>query len=1704
MRKLILLLLFVICFISELGFASSALYNTTMLNDTFENGNFNLWTDNGVTDWTLSTTRSVSPTNSALADLNTNDLLSDNLNMSDASAIYISFSYWDTGIDDKDNVFLNYWNGTAYKNILELGMQTEGRWNTFYAKITDSQYFKDGFHIYVEGSSIDSGENLWIDDVLILKEKNASIAPVISNITSSNLRIKGGEIITIYANTTSHGVNDSENDTLYLYCDTTNAPTAVNTDCTGGTTSDSARPYVLTCTFATAQTSANYTEYCRVYDGTSYSPAVNLTYETDYTPPTTTITSVAGDTIASYFDNLNDGRTNIIINGEASMVCRWSSSDVAYSVMSNDCSISETSANCSVTDALTQGFLTRYVACADNLTNGQNSSTNLDIQFYLDYTAPTTSDNSNILVQAPNYSVTISENDNVDSDPLTYYCTSASLGCTPGTLIDNLGFISYTSLNRGVNYLRYYSIDDAGNSQTIVNKTININQLPVFLSANDNTIIIKGGNSVNVSTISYDSDSGQEITLFVCNSSGASLNGCNGGHYCNITGTSNLSCIFTSELDNNNHTWYAYVFDELGEEANNNSLTGTYTTDSTVPTITLNNPSNASTIPGNSITITIISNEALTNAWYSLNNENNITMANSSLYVYTHSNTSIANGNYNLSIWANDSYGNIGSLLENYFIIDSTANDTTSPVITIWSPQNNTYYTSASVLLNITSDEALNWAGYRLDSEAIVNLANVSTTNWNKTITLTEGTHNITFYANDSSSNNNSANKSIGLFIDLTNPSVDQFSCTDANDSQNVVCNANVSDAMGLNYVIISYNSTGTWQNSSQLSLNGTSSSLSYSIGAGNTSVGVFGAEIYLYDLSGRNNLTSSDLITINDDSFPTISNITYYPNTTANLDPEIRIKVNATIVENYNISEIILMWTNLSDGIWRSVPMINLTAINYQSSTNTIFNASFIPGNGTYAFKINATDSAGNSNISNNLTLVVANETQFLNSTDINNIKSFSDSQRSSNNTLGTIYINNTGDTAFNLNISIISSIANRFNINYTNDDNSSYLILPGENLSILILVNTTGLTGLNLYNISLVSEAGNTDFEKNLYIQSTEAPYIVTNIIKYSSTVIKGQRDIELIASVSNYGTQDAQNVVLIWTLPSGFSLISGNLSRNLGNLPIGLSSTNTISVLVDSTAADSIVNITANASATGNLNSLDYKEVTIGSPVTIIQSSVTGGGGGSSGGGGGISDKIVYNKIIELVRGKEDSFKIEIYNPFSNLTLNNIVINFTGLLSKYIRTEPLIVQGINPKERINLTVNLKIPSYKGSYEEQELNAYITGDKNNNGKKDYAETQKILLIIEEISREDTIINLEKAQEAIKLMSENQFNTKEIQDLIKSAQERLEKRRNKEAFDFSEQILEINRTAFSASDLISRVTQALNNPRKMDLISGDAVIDYGIIQTGRVIFDSESTKEILDMANAAFERGDYKTAFERAKSAQVMLILERKGNFGLFLYLYWYFVIAGFILLSILGIVGTKIHQRNSISKRIIDLNREEDNISVLIKEAQKTYFNGKISENDYYKIMSQHQAKISEIKKVRTNLRNKQIKLLKGRELIKELDNEKNQVENLIKRLQNDFYVQKKISEPEYKGQFQILNERLAEIEEERSTMHIMERSHPINHSREYAKAKSGIFAKIFKGIKNIFTYPYYSLKRIKYRLDTNNEGKTREKIKNMLNKK
>ena len=1615
MRKHVLPTLAILIIFLLSTYTGAALTNITMLDDDFES-DFSLWTDNGATDWTLATDQYVSATHSAHCGSTNNDLFSDNIDMSDATMINVTFSYRINAIDANDNINLYYYDGTDYDLIDEIGDDAEGTWLTFSQVTTDSQYFDNGFHIYFDGSSIDRNENLWIDDALIIKEHDSNDAPTIENITILPTTIKGGNTITIYANTTNHLVNDTEQGTLYLYCDSTSTPTAANTDCTGGTTSDSAHPYILTCTFTTPTDDTTHREYCRIYDGSAYSSDVNETYTTDSTAPSTSITSVAGDTLPSYFDTNDDSATEINITGEASMSCRWSNSDIVYGSMSsgNECTIDGTTGSCSVDDVLSQGSHTYYISCRDSLENEQTTSQNLDVSFYLDYTAPTTSDNGASIVQVPTYTITITEADNVDGDPITKYCTDTTNTCTPSTIIDSGGTVTFTSSNRGVNYLRYNSTDDAGNNQAVQSQTVNINQFPILTSATDNATTIPGGAIVNVSVIASDPDAGQEITMFVCNSTSATSSGCTDGHYCNITTTENLNCTFTAESDSSTHNWYAFIYDELDRVATASPLSGSYTTDVTAPTITIIDPDNT-TYTQTSVTATISLNEAGSWAGYSLNGTVNISLTNTSLTIWTIDIENLPDTTtHNITFYANDSYGNMASSSTLWFTIDTTSGDTTPPLITTWSPTNNSNHTSSTVLFNITLNENGNWSGYSLDSAANVSLGNLTTLKvWNKSATVSDGGHTVIFYSNDSSSNANMGSSSTLYFtVDTTIPTPLQYSSTpsSANDTVNITCYAQWTDNILLDYGYVEHNETGTAINSSQISLGNWTNSTIYH---GNTTPSTVYCKFYAFDSLGNVNTTTTTF-TISDVTAPTIDNITYVPNTTALMDPDTQINITVNTSDTYSFDSVILQYKNNSASTW-----INSTMTQLGSSTG--YNTTFTPDtNNTWSFRIIANDSTGNQNITGITNISIQLDKNWTNSTTIPDTKSITitDTQVFS---AGDLTFTNTGDHWLNF---TITSNASWITFNGSTDTSLSFnLSNSSETTTFNVTANTTGYSaGTELpYRITISTITTNTTSEdaspptqtidKTVRILNTNGPYLTVSIDTYDPSVDTSQTEVSLIATVNNYGTQDATGSWLKWTLPAGWTITEGELNRSIGNLPIGGSATNTLKVTIGTTEENT--NITATANCTEEIGSSDTKNITVGSPAVVTTPGTTTPGGG----GGSIpTPSINIFATHDVVRGESVTFNIPVKN-IKNSTLQDVTLSIDGFKSQYITIEPSELNGIGYKETKYFSVTISAPAYmeKG---EHTLTLNIVGDSVQGiAHETHKQTLYVKLRVREVGQETIETAIEQSENIIKEFENENITSTRASSLSEQIQQAYENEDYELANKLSEELENLKEAAFTSKDLIEKIS---NNVWASDA-SGIPVSD---------------TRKLLGMAKAAFEREDFETALARLEEAEIVYALETRGklNYIKLMFDYWYLTLLGFIFSGFASIVGYRKYKLYTLSRAIKDLNLLEEKILNSIKEVQiKMFIKKKIGPSEYRLAIDSFNKKLSEIRTNKIKLRSKRRRILKVSHELDELKEEHTRIIDMIKSLQRSYFNKGSIGTRTYNQRYEQYSINKIEIEEQ-----------------------------------------------------------------------
>ena len=163
--------------------------------------------------------------------------------------------------------------------------------------------------------------------------------------------------------------------------------------------------------------------------------------------------------------------------------------------------------------------------------------------------------------------------------------------------------------------------------------------------------------------------------------------------------------------------------------------------DVTVPIITVHFPLNE-TYNTSTIWFNATANEAIS-AWIVNYNGTNVTLPS------VNTTLEVEDGNHHLLLYANDTSGNWGVNDTIYFTVD-----TIPPIVNIISP-NETNYTTLDVDFNVTIIESENISTclYSLNQTANVTMNRLNDTYFWYEPSLTTGTHNVTFYCNDTINN---------------------------------------------------------------------------------------------------------------------------------------------------------------------------------------------------------------------------------------------------------------------------------------------------------------------------------------------------------------------------------------------------------------------------------------------------------------------------------------------------------------------------------------------------------------------------------------------------------------------------------------------------------------------------------------------------------------------------------------------------------------------------------------------------------------------------------------------------------------------------------------------------------------------------------------------------------------------------------------
>jgi hypothetical protein len=144
---------------------AALLPKVVLLEDGFD-GNFVKW--KSAEGWVKSTSESVAGGASAHAGSHADDLVSQPMNTSDRSSIYVEFSYKEQNVP-ANGAKLKFYNGTQWIDIADIGGTTpENTWHSFKMTITDPQFMIPNFKMKFERACSQADESLYIDELTVL------------------------------------------------------------------------------------------------------------------------------------------------------------------------------------------------------------------------------------------------------------------------------------------------------------------------------------------------------------------------------------------------------------------------------------------------------------------------------------------------------------------------------------------------------------------------------------------------------------------------------------------------------------------------------------------------------------------------------------------------------------------------------------------------------------------------------------------------------------------------------------------------------------------------------------------------------------------------------------------------------------------------------------------------------------------------------------------------------------------------------------------------------------------------------------------------------------------------------------------------------------------------------------------------------------------------------------------------------------------------------------------------------------------------------------------------------------------------------------------------------------------------------------------------------------------------------------------------
>jgi len=754
----------------------------------------------------------------------------------------------------------------------------------------------------------------------------------------------------------------------------------------------------------------------------------------------------------------------------------------------------------------------------------------------------------------------------------------------------------------------------------------------------------------------------------------------------------------------------------------------------------------------------------------------------------------------------------------------------------------------------------------------------------------------------------------------------------------------------------------------------------------------------------------------------PSVNSITFSPSSEDYVDPGVTIGVTANITDISNVNSAVFQYKRSGVSTWDNITMNNISPDEWNAS----FAVSSPPD--IWDYRIWSNDTLGHSGYSQQYNISADYEYSWALSPENLGEKYV---LYNKNGSPGVLVINNTGD--YPLNFKISSSFAKTyFNVSNPNDFDVS---AKGKEY---VNINVTAPSEPGEYQIQITVNAtsGNADPSEWMVnatvISYWGGPYLTASIVGYESIVQQSTGWINYSAKVRNIGNETATYVWINWTLPPGWSNISGNLNYFAGNLSNGSAAFNNITVYLSSSAnaqvsylyvyTGSSNNSTANTSIQVSVTCSNTDGVcgTGCSYVTDSDCSPPSGDGTAGTYTVYPTTKEDYNIILvvpsrfDINRGETKVLSIGVENKVKNTELNNVYLSLSGYPQTFIIFPSAYPTKIGYGETKYFDVGVKAPIY-AVYKEYVLNVTVNGEFLEAGNLIKAhKSVNMLLVTHRVVENETIGYFESAWKAFEEMNESGFKIKQVSEMLKDIEKALDGGNYDKVKELSEDVVNLRNLAFKLRNHILEMEKNIENAKKQN-------------------FKLPETEKMLFLANSAFHRGEYERAEERMGNAMLTYAIEMGSvNLWIFIQNYWWLVLT-VILVSGTGILrGKRRLIIGSLMKTLDYIVEEEKNIKELVADLQKQYFERKIGFEKYSEVMEGYENGLVGIRKERVDTLSKLTRMIPKRS-IEILKGEEERVKNLIAETQKKYFYLGKMGKGYYDKMIEGLKTELFEIQKQ-----------------------------------------------------------------------